>query len=66
MAEQGYPAVVVLGEPAFYSRFGFRPELAAAIDSPYSGPYLMALELQPGALDDVRGKAHYAPPFARL
>jgi putative acetyltransferase len=65
-AEQGYPAVVVLGEPEYYGRFGFRPELAASIESPYSGPYLMGIELQPGALDSADGKAYYPPPFARL
>lgn len=31
--------VVVLGDPAYYTRFGFRP---VAWNSPYAGPYLMA------------------------
>lgn len=33
-------AIVVLGDPAYYARFGFAP---VAWDSPYAGPYLQAL-----------------------
>ena len=35
----GDHAVVVLGDPAYYARFGFAP---ADLDSPYAGPHLMA------------------------
>lgn len=34
--------VLVLGEPDYYSRFGFSVEAAAGIECPYSGPYLAA------------------------
>jgi putative acetyltransferase len=47
----GAEAVVVLGHPTYYPRFGFSPNAAAALASPYSGlPAFMALELRPGAL----------------
>lgn len=49
--EFGAHAVVVLGHPAYYPRFGFSPEAAQNLTSPYSGlPAFMALEIEPGAL----------------
>lgn len=48
----GMEAVVVLGHPPYYPRFGFSAEAAANITSPFSGrPAFMAMALQPGALD---------------
>jgi putative acetyltransferase len=50
--EFGAHAVVVLGHPAYYPKFGFSAEAAARLNSPYSGsPAFMALALEPGALD---------------
>ena len=47
----GAAAIVLLGHPAYYPRFGFSAEAAATIRSPYAGlPAFMALELRPGAL----------------
>ncbi|MCC6790254.1 MAG: N-acetyltransferase [Thermomicrobiales bacterium] len=63
--ERGCAAVVVLGHPGYYPRFGFSAELAARLTAPYAGPALMALELVPGALDRG-GTVRYAPPFAEL
>jgi putative acetyltransferase len=52
MRELGVEAVVVLGHPAYYPRFGFSPEAAAKLRSAYAGnPAFMALALKPGALD---------------
>lgn len=65
-ARAGERIVIVLGEPGYYRRFGFRPELTAALESPYAGEYFMALELSPGALEGVAGKVRYAAPFERL
>jgi putative acetyltransferase len=62
----GHRIVVVLGHPEYYPRFGFLPALAEPLKSPYAGPAFMALELVPGALDGVRGRVEYAPPFARF
>ncbi|MBM3561585.1 MAG: N-acetyltransferase [Alphaproteobacteria bacterium] len=56
--------VFVLGDSAFYGRFGFRPELAAGFSSPYACPRFMALALN-GALPDKKGPVDYAPAFGR-
>ena len=60
----GHAAVVVLGDPAYYSRFGFVPaggfDLAckwAANDT------FQALELRPGALADAGGCVEYHSAF---
>jgi len=49
--EFGAHAILVLGHPNYYPRFGFSREAAEKVKSPYSGlPAFMALELEPGAL----------------
>ena len=48
--EAGFEAVVVLGHPTYYPRFGFSTRLAAPLEAPFSGPAFMALDLVPGAL----------------
>ena len=49
----GMEAIVVLGHPPYYPRFGFSAQAAAKLISPYAGsPAFMALELKPGALKD--------------
>ena len=51
MRAQGAEAVVVLGHPTYYPRFGFSHEAARLIASPFADrPAFMALELTPGAL----------------
>ena len=37
--KQGWEAVFVLGDPAYYGRFGYDAELAAGFSSPYAGEY---------------------------
>jgi len=61
----GWEAVFVLGEPAYYRRFGFSAELAAGFASPYAGPYLLALALA-GPLPAAHGRIDYAPAFSAL
>lgn len=62
--DHGHPIVIVLGHPEFYPRFGFSTNLTKNIESPYSGhEAFMAIELTPGALDGVRGRVEYPPPF---
>ncbi len=34
--------IFVLGDPAYYGRFGFETRLAAPYESPFQGPYFMA------------------------
>ena len=62
----GEELVFVLGEPDYYGRFGFSAEAAAPFESPYAGPYFMALWLQPDLDSPAKGSAAYAPAFARL
>ncbi|RAK60491.1 N-acetyltransferase [Phenylobacterium hankyongense] len=50
--EFGAHGVLVLGDPAFYPRFGFSAAAAAQVSAPYAGqPAFMALALEPGAFD---------------
>lgn len=58
-------AVFVLGDPAYYGRFGFRAERAQGFVSPYAGPHLMALALH-GDLPASTGPIDYAPAFLSL
>ncbi len=62
-AEAGHRIVVVLGHADFYPRFGFSARLAERLKAPFSGPAFMALELVPGALENVTGEVRYPPPF---
>jgi putative acetyltransferase len=58
----GLDGVVVLGHPSYYPRFGFSPEAAVALVSPFSGrPSYMALALKPGV--SLQGEARLAPAF---
>jgi putative acetyltransferase len=59
----GYSIVIVVGEPDYYSRFGFSSNLARKLRSRYSGEAFMALELTPQALNGVEGDVRYPPPF---
>lgn len=60
-------AVVVLGDPAYYTRFGFAPASQAGLHDIYGGgDAFMALALQPGGLDGYRGRVNYAPAFDLL
>jgi putative acetyltransferase len=61
----GIVAVVVLGHPDYYPRFGFSAEAARGLISPFpeAGDAFMALELVPGALEVTYAAVHYAPPF---
>ncbi len=64
--QQGHQIVIVLGHPDYYARFGFSSRLALPLESPYAGDSFMALELVPDALQNVRGRVEYAPPFSEL
>jgi putative acetyltransferase len=61
----GEEMVFVLGEPDYYRRFGFSSEAAAPFESPYAGPYLMALSFG-DAPGPASGKADYARAFTAL
>jgi putative acetyltransferase len=61
----GWTAIFVLGDAAYYGRFGFRADLAAGFSSPYAGPHFMVLPLG-DTLDAMSGKVDYAPAFGTL
>lgn len=62
----GSRAVVVLGDPQFYARFGFIPAEQRALRCEYTVPEgtFRVLELEPGALQNCRGLVRYHPEFA--
>lgn len=63
----GFGWAVVMGEPAYYSRFGFRPATEFGLADEYGGgPAFQALELVPGALPVGAGLVRYAPEFAAV
>ncbi len=59
----GWQAVIVVGHPGYYPRFGFSAALARSLASPFSGDAFMALELVPGALKGGAGRVVYPAPF---
>jgi putative acetyltransferase len=61
----GYGAVLVLGEPAFYQRFGFIKASLHGIRCPFDVPdeAFMAAELFSGALAEHSGTVKYRPEF---
>jgi putative acetyltransferase len=59
---QAWQAVIVLGHPNFYPRFGFTPDLAAKLEAPFHGESFMALEFAAGTLAG-RGRVVYPPAF---
>jgi putative acetyltransferase len=65
----GYDAVIVLGHPDYYPRFGFLPADRFGLVSQWDavpGCAFMAIELRADALQGVSGVARYAPEFDRL
>ena len=61
----GWKGVFVLGDPPYYARFGFHTQTARGYASSYSGPFLMGLELEAGALSG-EGELSYARAFDDL
>jgi HAD superfamily hydrolase (TIGR01509 family) len=60
----GYAFVVLLGDPACYSRFGFKPGRAFDLTSDYGdGDEFQVLELLPGAMAGMGGHVKYIPEF---
>jgi predicted N-acetyltransferase YhbS/quinol monooxygenase YgiN len=61
---QGVEALLVLGDPAYYGRFGFSVAAAQGLRTPYDGPHLQALSLSGARLP--AGEITYPPAFAAL
>lgn len=64
-AAEGWEAIFVLGEPAYYGRFGYSVEAARPFDSLYSGPWFMLLPLR-APLPATGGTVAYPSAFAGL
>lgn len=66
LKEEGFEAVIVLGDPVYYARFGFSSSCVAHLITPYPGESFMGLELAPAALKGVEGIVAYSRPFQVL
>ncbi len=66
--EFGYTAVVVLGDPDYYARFGFVPAQTYQLRSPWadSAPAFQVYPLADNHFEDVSGVVEYASPFNRF
>jgi len=56
----------VLGDPAYYGRFGFEAATARGFDSPYAGEYFLGIRLNDGPCVHTPGAAIHAGAFAVL
>jgi putative acetyltransferase len=65
--EAGYGAAVVLGEPGYYSRFGFEQASRKGLGNEYGvDEHFMVAELSRGALDGVGGMVRYRQEFREV
>ncbi len=64
LAASGEKIVFVLGDPAFYGRFGFSAAAAKPFRTPYDGEHMQALALAPDA--PKSGTVRYPAAFAGL
>ncbi|MFZ1815015.1 MAG: N-acetyltransferase [Rhizobiaceae bacterium] len=63
---EGFEALFVLGDNAYYERFGFNSHMADPFDIDWQGPNFMALELRDGALSGNGGRLEYPQQFFAL
>lgn len=66
--EIDFNAVVVLGHPEYYPRFGFKPSSHFGIECEYDVPedVFMVMELQPGYLHGMTGIIKYHAAFGNV
>ena len=66
-SQSGYKAVVVLGYPNYYTRFGFVPSVNYGIKSEYDVPaeVFMVKEIKKGALASCKGIIKYHQAFKK-
>ena len=64
----GYPACVVLGDPAYYGRFGFeaaeKHQMRCIWDAPEGA--FQVIELEEGTFSGRKGLVEYCPEFSEL
>lgn len=63
--ELGFKSALLVGHPAYYPRFGYRPAETFGIvtDLELPAAVFMACELTAGGLDGVQGRVAFAPEF---
>jgi putative acetyltransferase len=66
--DMDYDFAVVVGEPAYYSRFGFEKgsTLGLKCALPVPDDVFLARALKPGILQGVSGTVHYLPEFGEV
>jgi predicted N-acetyltransferase YhbS len=66
--QKGEKAIILFGDPAYYSRFGFKPSSAYDITLPDGSSIdaFQTLELRPGSLDGFTGKYFEDETFSQL
>jgi putative acetyltransferase len=63
--ERGAPFVVVLGDPGYHRRFGFKTAADWGVGNEYGAhDEFMAFEFSPGAIPSPAGIARYSPEFS--
>jgi len=62
----GCGAIIVLGHPDYYRRFGFSADLTRNLIAPFRGPAFMGLELSPGVLAGREGSVIYPSALRSL
>ncbi|SEM70870.1 hypothetical protein SAMN05518847_101577 [Paenibacillus sp. OV219] len=63
----GYPAVLLIGHPTYYPKYGFIPASSLGIELkqfPVPDEVFMAFELHDGALNGVVGELKYPSAFS--
>ena len=63
-----FDAIVVLGHPEYYPRFGFKPAHEFGLECEFEAPpeAFMALELRTGALNEAAGVTRFHPAFSEI
>ena len=66
--EFSYAAVVVLGDPAYYGRFGFKPAAAYGLNCRWldTESAFQVYPLAEDALNGVSGEGAFSAPFNRF
>ncbi len=65
--QAGFDFIVVLGDPAYYRRFGFAAASGFGLDNEYGADReFMLLELSAGCLRGTHGTVRYADEFSSL
>lgn len=68
LADFGYPACAVLGDPNYYGRFGFKPASDYQFRCPWEVPEgaFQMVELVEGQFEGRSGLIEYSPEFSEL